>query len=135
MIEQVMLTGQDLRGLKAIVVLNPEKVASAGFLDDAMGAQLMKQYDQINNPQCAEEDCKEGCAALQKASEQLISNVSLIKAVEKDVNKATASFRKWEQVGQIYVTLEPFAMANGLLTQSYKVKRDLVFKKYESVIR
>jgi len=29
------------------------------------------------------------------------------------------------------VTLEPFAMANGLLTQSFKVKRDFVAKRYE----
>ena len=31
---------------------------------------------------------------------------------------------------EMYVTLEPFAMANGLLTQSYKVKRDFVAKRY-----
>jgi long-chain acyl-CoA synthetase len=49
------------------------------------------------------------------------------------VKQATSSgvFRKWEQVNDVYVTLEPFAMANGLLTQSYKVKRDFVVKRYQ----
>ena len=41
------------------------------------------------------------------------------------------SFRKWEQVSNVYVTLEPFAMENGLLTQSFKVKRDFVAKRYQ----
>ena len=48
-----------------------------------------------------------------------------------DVKKATKGFRAWEQVGAIYLTLEPFAMANGQLTQSYKVKRASVLERYE----
>lgn len=135
MIEQVMLTGQDMRSLVAIVVLNPSKVAEEGFLDQEKGEQLMKQYEKLNSPQCSENDCNEASTFLQEASEKLRSDVSLLRAVENDIKKATASFRKWEQVGHIHITMEPFAMVNGLLTQSYKVKRDSVLKKYEKNIQ
>ncbi len=55
------------------------------------------------------------------------------KQIASEVKQATASgaFRKYEQVSDVYVTLEPFAMVNGLLTQSYKVKRDFVAKRYQ----
>jgi long-chain acyl-CoA synthetase len=51
-------------------------------------------------------------------------------ALTADVKKATAGFRGWEKVGAIYITLEPFTMANGQLTQSYKVKRAAVMDRY-----
>jgi hypothetical protein len=35
-------------------------------------------------------------------------------------------FTRWEQVSTVYLTLEPFAMADGQLIKSYKVKRDAV---------
>ena len=42
----------------------------------------------------------------------------------------SGAFRKYEQVSDVYLTFEPFAMVNGLLTQSYKVKREFVAKRY-----
>ena len=46
------------------------------------------------------------------------------------MKKATAKFRPWEQVSSVYLSLEPFAMVNGLLTQSFKIKRDKVKDRY-----
>jgi len=135
MIEQVMLTGQDMRSLVAIVVLNPSKVIEEGFLDTKTGERLMAHYEKINSPQCSENDCKEASIVLQEASENLRSNDSLSRAIQSEIKTATATFRKWEQVGHIYITVEPFAMSNGLLTQSYKVKRDSVLKKYEKNVQ
>ena len=48
-----------------------------------------------------------------------------------DIKKSTTEgFRAWERVDTAYITLEPFAMANGQLTQSYKVKRASVMERY-----
>ena len=133
LVEQVMLSGQDGRSLIAITVVNPNALADAGFLDDDRAKAIMKDYEQVNDPKCTEEDCGWACERLQKASEDIRSNVDIAEKVESDVKKATSSgsFRKWEKVNDVYVTLEPFAMANGLLTQSYKVKRDFVQKRYQ----
>jgi long-chain acyl-CoA synthetase len=129
-IEQVMLTGQDGRSLTAIAVLNPTELVAAGFMDKKEGQRLQKLYDHINDPQCTSTECEEACAVLKEAADELKSNDSLVKLLKSDMARATSNFRKWEQVGDILITLEPFAMVNGLLTQSYKVKRDGVLQKY-----
>lgn len=131
MIDQVMLTGQDGRGLVAIVVLNPNELVQEGFLDAKEGSKLQAQFDKVNDPQCTEEDCKEGCDALDAASAKLRGGKNLAKALKDIATKATKEgFRPWEKVSDVYLTLEPFAMANGQLTQSYKVKRATVMERY-----
>lgn len=130
LIEQVMLTGQDGRRLVAVAVLSPNELVNAGYLDEQTGKALQKENEKVNDPKCTDEDCAAGSNALNTAAAKLRSDEALKKALLGDMKKATAKFRKWEQVGDVYVTLEPFAMANGLLTQSYKVKRDGVMKRY-----
>lgn len=132
LIEQVILTGQDGRRLVAIAVLNPTELGVAGFLDSDEVKRLQAANDKVNDPKCSNEDCKSASSILNQASEKLRSNADLKKVLAADVSRATSSFRKWEQVGGIYLTLEPFAMANGQLTQSYKVKRAQVLERYES---
>jgi len=130
LIDQVMLTGQDGRGLVAIVVLNPNELSQEGFLDSKTGSKLQAQFDKVNDPQCTEEDCKVGCEALGEASDKLRGDKNLAKTLREIATKATSEFRPWERVSDVYLTLEPFAMANGLLTQSYKVKRAQVAERY-----
>jgi len=133
LVEQVMLTGQDGRSLIAITVLNPKSLADAGLLEESRAKAIMVDYEKVNDPKCTEEDCAEACERLAKASDELRSNGDAAKKVSLEVKQATSSegFRKYEQTKDVYVTLEPFAMANGLLTQSYKVKRDFVAKRYQ----
>uniref|UniRef100_A0A7S2UNN2 AMP-dependent synthetase/ligase domain-containing protein n=1 Tax=Attheya septentrionalis TaxID=420275 RepID=A0A7S2UNN2_9STRA len=130
LVEQVMLTGQDGRKLVAIVVLNPSELVGAGFLNKKEGKALQAESERVNDPKCSEEDCAKGCDILAEASVKLRSDKELGKALLVDMKSATKDFRKWEQVGDVYITLEPFAMANGQLTQSYKVKRDSVLERY-----
>jgi long-chain acyl-CoA synthetase len=132
-IEQVMLIGPDGRRLIAIAVLNPNSLADAGLLEVGRAKALMKDYEKVNDPKCTEEECAEACARLAKASDEIRSKGDIPKQIALDVKQATTSdsFRKYEQVSDVYVTLEPFAMVNGLLTLSYKVKRNLVAKRYQ----
>mmetsp|Transcript_13461 Transcript_13461/g.20468 ORF Transcript_13461/g.20468 Transcript_13461/m.20468 type:complete len:797 (-) Transcript_13461:270-2660(-) len=132
LIEQIMLTGQDGRRLTAIVVLNPSELGEAGYLDSKVASALQKQSEIVNDPKCSPEDCEESCRALEEASVQLRSNKDLEKAILSDMTRATSKgFQPWEKVSNFYLTLEPFAMANGLLTQSFKVKRNFVADKFQ----
>lgn len=130
LIEQVMLTGQDGRRLVAIAVLRPEELGATGFLDKAEAKKLQEAYEAVSAPNCSQEDCEANMKILHDAVPKLQSNQGLKDKLKTEVKAATKNFRPWEQVGEIYITIEPFAMANGLLTQSYKVKRDAVMAKH-----
>ena len=130
LIEQVMLTGHDGKSLTAILVLNPNELATYGYLDSNAAKKLQEANERVNDPKATEEDCAEDIESLINASSDLRSNDGLKSALISDIRAATKDFRKWEQVGDVYLTLEPFAMSNGLLTQSYKVKRDAVANHY-----
>jgi len=134
LVEQVMLTGQDGKSLTAIVVLNPTALIENGFLDSKKGESLQKLNEKINDPKCLEEESSAMCSDLSDASSDIRSNDDLMTKLMSEVREATKSFRKWEQVGSLHVTLEPFAMSNGLLTQSYKVKRDAVLNRYKDEV-
>jgi len=130
LIEQVMLTGQDGRKLIAIVVLTPNELVNAGLLEAEEGAALQKANEKMNDPKCSSGEAEESCTLLQLASKRLRLSDELKKSLLTDVKKSTKSFRPWEQVSEIYLTLEPFAMVNEMLTQSYKVKRPSVMDRY-----
>lgn len=130
LIEQIMLSGDDGKSLTAIVVLSPNELVNAGFLDKATGSSLQKDNEKMNDPQTSEEDCAASSKVLNGAANNLRNDESLQKTLMTDIRAATKDFRKWEQVGNVFITLEPFAMCNGQLTQSYKVKRDAVSSRY-----
>ena len=131
-IDQIMLQGDDGRRLVGIVVLNPKELATAGYLTKDV-SQVVEAFEALNDPKCSVEDCEKYTPTLRQASEELRSNRELQEALAQLSKSATKDFRKWEQVSSLYVTVEPFAMVNGLLTQSYKVKRNVVSERYASL--
>jgi len=141
-VEQVMVTSDTGQGaeagkqLIAIVVLNPTELYSNGFITST---EDMKQYQSaneiVNDINSTPEKCREASEVLQTASDKLRTNGNLLQTLTKVVKTATSSgngFRPYETVSTVYVTVEPFAMSNGQLTQSYKVKRDAVYARYGS---
>mmetsp|Transcript_19656 Transcript_19656/g.28410 ORF Transcript_19656/g.28410 Transcript_19656/m.28410 type:complete len:775 (+) Transcript_19656:74-2398(+) len=130
LIEQIMLAGQDGRRLVAIGVLKPNELVNAGYLDATQGELLQVANEKVNDPKCTEEDAAAHISSLNNACIDLRQNDKLKSALMGDIKRATKSFRQWEQVGELHITLEPFAMVNGQLTQSYKVKRAGVMERY-----
>ena len=130
LIEQVMLTGQDGRRLVAITVLRPEDLGAAGYLKESEAKMLQEAYEVVSDPKCSEEDCEANMKILNEAVPKLQADQNLKASLKSDMKAATAAFRPWEQVGDVHITIEPFGMANGLLTQSYKVKRDAVLARH-----
>lgn len=134
LIDQVMLTGQDGRRLVAVGVLNPNELVSSGYLSKDQGAALISEIEMMNDPKCSEEQAATSSAILQDASKQVRANKELKDFIMGQIKSACSTFRQWEQVGDVYLTLEPFAMANQQLTQSYKVKRASVMDAYGHVL-
>ena len=130
LVEQVMLTGQDGRRLVAIAVLRPEELGKAGYLRPEEAKRLHDIYEELNNPKCTFEDAEGYMKELNEAVPALQANQDLKRALMADIKASTRDFRVWEQVGDVYYTIEPFAMANGLLTQSFKVKRPQVLERH-----
>lgn len=96
LLEQVMLTGQDGRRLVAIVV----ELANAGYFSKVEAEKL------------------------QKANEVVTTEYRIANNVAECHSNATGTgFARWEQVRTVHLTMEPFAMTNGQLTHSYKVKQ------------
>jgi long-chain acyl-CoA synthetase len=127
--EQVMLTGQDGRRLVAIVVLSPTELTNAGYLGKEEAIKLQKANEAVSDPKC--EVCEAESKLLREASEELRKNIALQTTLLNSIRASTSTgFARWEQVSAVYLTMEPFAMANGQLTQSYKVKRDSVMSRY-----
>ena len=83
-------------------------------------------------------DAVEAAAAqkeLEAFGEKLRADKAVVAAVQADLKASTGvanGFRKWESVQHAYVVCEPFAMSNGQLTQSFKVKRAEVSARYGS---
>jgi long-chain acyl-CoA synthetase len=132
LIEQVMLTGgQDGRKLVAIVVLSASELANAGYLTKTQAEKLQAANEAVNDPKCTKADCKDNLLILKEASDELRGKSDLQAALVANIKQSTTTgFRAWERVNGAHITLEPFGMANGQLTQSYKVKRASVMERY-----
>jgi long-chain acyl-CoA synthetase len=115
-------------------VLNPNELVSSGYLSKDQGEVLLSEMEMLNDPKCSDEQAANSSAILQEASKQVRANKELKDVIMGQVKSACSTFRQWEQVGDVYLTLEPFAMANQQLTQSYKVKRASVMDAYGHVL-
>lgn len=85
-----------------------------------------------------------GCAAtsqeLAAEAAKLNANPAIVRAVMGQVAAALAPgdgegeeegpFRPWEQVKGVHLLLEPLGVTNGLLTQTMKVRRNVVAERY-----
>ncbi|GBF23079.1 long-chain acyl-CoA synthetase [Candidatus Gastranaerophilus sp. (ex Termes propinquus)] len=103
-VDQIVLTGQDMLTLSALICLNMDEVKrvlgknAEGNLNQNSGfrAMLMNELNQKI--------------------------------------KARESFRAHERLYNIYFVPEGFTIANGLMTQSMKIRKNLVIEKYKDEI-
>mmetsp|Transcript_12643 Transcript_12643/g.27255 ORF Transcript_12643/g.27255 Transcript_12643/m.27255 type:complete len:142 (+) Transcript_12643:56-481(+) len=130
MIDQVVLTGQDRKRLSAIVVLNPQELYIEGFIERDEREQIQALVDLINDPHCSKNEYVQASTELDNFTRKVNVDKQLMALVTSDVEHLLSKFRKWEHVGSFTLILEPFAMVNNLLTQSYKVKRSSVLERY-----
>lgn len=108
LVSQIMLVGQDQKVLGALVVPNgPALAAALGLPEDT--------------------DLKTLCAD-QRAAKVVRDSIA-------HVMRSNGGFKEFEAVTRVALLDEPFSEENGLLTQTMKIRRNVVSERYTDTIR
>lgn len=108
-IDQIMLVGQDQTSIGALIVPSEAALQKCGLLA---------------------KDIKSG-------SNLTISNPTLRELLKKEIStyiKRKKNLKSFEQIKNFEVIKESFTTANGLMSQTAKMKRNSIFEKYKNLI-
>eukprot|EP00668_Euglena_longa_P012254 GGOE01014689.1.p1 GENE.GGOE01014689.1~~GGOE01014689.1.p1 ORF type:complete len:835 (-),score=229.81 GGOE01014689.1:90-2363(-) len=125
LVDQVMLVGQGQRGLGALVVPNMPELRGRGLIT----ASDLTQYEGL----VAANDV----AALGEFAHRLESQLALWKALHREINAhvhGRVGYRPDEQIIDFRLVLTPFSIENQQLTQTLKVRRNVVEHDFEHLI-
>lgn len=130
MVDQVMLVGQDEKYLGALVVLSVSELLEKGYIDAAKAKELSALIADAAPEEKGATPKVGASSALRKEADILNQDMKLKEALMSDMASIGANFRPWERVGAVSILLEPFAISNGLCTQTLKVKKDKVMASF-----
>lgn len=116
-IDQIMLVGQDERSLGALIVPNLEALSKWGALQNPP----LHIPDKLTTPQEA--------SALDSKVIQDLFRQELNREVQN-----RPGYRADDRVGPFKLILEPFSTENGLMTQTLKIRRNVVMERYRDMI-
>jgi long-chain acyl-CoA synthetase len=109
-IDQVVLVGQDQKQLGVLIVPNLSALASAGLIP--ADANLADILPELNNPK--------------------IRNLYREELNREVQNRPGYSIN--DRIGVFEFLPEPFTIDNGYLTQTFKIRRNIVFERYQDII-
>lgn len=112
-IDQIMVVGQDQRCLGALIVPNVE---------------ILEQWAKDHNLNL---DFAEG------QLEETLANSQIQKLFRDELNREVKNrpdYRIDDRIGVFKLILEPFSMDNGMMTQTLKIKRPVVYERYQDMI-
>ena len=120
-IDQIMLVGQDKRSLGALIVPNIE---------------ALKQWATSQNLRLRSPD---ETISLDSASNQEIDlNSKIVQDLfRQELNREVlnrSGYRPDERIGPFRLILEPFSLENGMMTQTLKIRRNVVMERYHDTI-
>ena len=131
LVDQIMCVGQDQKALGALVVPNVRQLARAGLVD----AKTADEWQEILGGQVLVNGIVGDREALKAMEARLQGDKAVRQALLEDIAGAMGKdFQDFERIGAVAVVLEPFNMANGFLTQTLKVKRNVVADAYAARI-
>ncbi|MBD1923220.1 AMP-binding protein [Microcoleus sp. FACHB-831] len=116
-IDQIMLVGQDERSLGALIVPNLESLSKWAALQNPP----LHIPDKLTTPQEA--------SALDSKVIQDLFRQELNREVQN-----RPGYRADDRVGPFKLILEPFSTENGLMTQTLKIRRNVVMERYRDMI-
>lgn len=105
-VNDVLVIGDRRKFMSALVVPNFEK---------------LEEYAKFNK-------------ILYRDKQDLIKNEDIIKFLEAEVDRATPNFASYEKVKRIALLDKEFTIADGEITPTFKIKRNVVEKKYKDLI-
>jgi len=123
LIQQVLVVGQDERHLGALIVPNMEELRALGLVD----AETATEIDEANGDR----------AKLQKIEQALRRNAELDRLVKHELRTRVESlidFVPSFRVPSYRLILTPFTIENGMMTQTLKVKKNIVRERFPSEI-
>ncbi|MDJ0687232.1 MAG: long-chain fatty acid--CoA ligase [Xenococcaceae cyanobacterium MO_188.B32] len=118
-IDQIMLVGQDQKALGALIVPNLE----------ALQQWVTSQKLDLNLPS---PDASENEIANSDLNDRAIQDL-FRQELNREV-KNRPGYRPDDRIGTFQLILEPFSMDNGMMTQSFKIKRPVIRKHYQQLI-
>jgi len=134
LVEQVMVTcDEGGRRLVAILVVSLAGLKERGLVDENVVKNYQGLVDELNDPKYDQDSCLLASEQLETLQELLRKDKRVEEAIVGDLQACTGAkggFMAWERVADCVLVVEPFAMSNCLLTQSFKVKRDAVEARY-----
>lgn len=111
-IDQIMLVGQDQKHLGALIVPNFDRLALDGFISPDQDAKL--------------------------TIEQWQTNEKIINLFKTELNREVKNrpgYRPDDRIAVFHLLAEPFTIEQGTMTQTLKIKRNVVTDRYSSVIQ
>lgn len=127
MVDQVMMVGQDEKVLGALVVPKLEYLEKEGMIDPA----YRKEIEQL------QEDSLANATNLRKAEVELNKNTEFRSALTSEItsrNNERVSYSSNDRIVHVRVLLVPFTVENGMMTQTLKIKKNIVEKVYSGEI-
>jgi len=115
-IDQIMLVGQDMRSLGALIVPNFE----------ALEKWATEQQLNLKFPQTQKE-----------AENSDLYNKKILDLFKQELNREVKNrpgYRPDDTIGQFKFIIEPFSQENGMMTQTLKIKRPVVSQHYGDII-
>lgn len=119
-VDQIMLVGQDQRSLGALVVPNLDALKQWAA---AQGLFLPDPNDNLPIPTGAREITLGSQEVLDLLRQELTREV-----------QSRPGFRPDERIGPLRILAEPFTIENGFLTQTLKIRRNVVMERYHDMI-
>lgn len=104
-ISQIVITGQDMPNLTALVAVNQEELTRVLHKKPNVDPNSLKDFKSM-----------------------------LLNEINAKI-KARIAFRPFERIGNIHFVKEGFTIDNSLMTQTLKIKKNAVFEKYKNEIQ
>jgi len=105
-VTDVLVIGDRRKFMSALVVPNFEK---------------LEEYAKFNN-------------ITYKDKQDLMKNEDIVKFLEAEIDRATPNLASYEKVKKIALLDREFTIADGEITPTFKIKRNIVEKKYKDLI-
>lgn len=120
-IDQIMLVGQDQKVLGALIVPNV----------DALQQWAASQNLLIQLPD------PEAPTALPDATAIAIDDKRILDLLRQELNREVQNrpgYRPDDRIGPFRLIVEPFSVENGMMTQTLKIRRNVVMERYQGMI-
>lgn len=128
LIDQVMLVGQDEKTLGALVVPKLEYLEREGLIEHSLLSRIqeLQQAPDENSTQ------------LRKCEAELKGNTRLLNTFAHEIktrNQERLYFSPVDNITHVRIILVPFTVENGMMTQTLKIKKNIVADIYAEEIR